>query len=61
MIGIAKPTIEQYNFLKEIIEEGKLKPIIDRIYKFDEISQAHEYVELGHKKGNVVITMGSAS
>ena len=57
--GVAAERREDMALLKELAEAGELTPVIDRTFSFEEIAAAHQYVDGGHKKGNVVVRISS--
>jgi NADPH:quinone reductase-like Zn-dependent oxidoreductase len=58
-LGIAKYTKEDVRFLKELIEAGKYRVVVDRSYPLEDVIEATRYVETGQKTGNVVLTLNS--
>ena len=60
-LGTAKPNKKDLILLKELLESGKIKPVIDRRYLLNEVPEALRYLEKGHARGKVVITIGHSS
>ena len=56
-MGVAKPNQNDLVFMKELLESGKVKPVIDRCYPLSEVPEALRYLEQGHARGKVVITV----
>ncbi len=57
--GVAKLTVEELQFLTNLLETGTLKPVIEHTYPFSEIREAHRHAETGHKRGNLVLSFTS--
>ena len=56
-MGVAKPNQKDLVVMKELLEAGKVKPVIDRCYPLSEVADAIRYLEEGHAQGKVVITV----
>lgn len=55
--GLAKESTDDFNFLKDLIEKGRLKVVIDKTFPLEQIAEAHRYAETGQKSGNLAITI----
>jgi 2-desacetyl-2-hydroxyethyl bacteriochlorophyllide A dehydrogenase len=59
VVIFAKPSVSDLNYLKDLIYNGKLKPIIDRVFPLSQIAEAHRFNEKGHSRGKIVIDIMS--
>ena len=59
-VGIGRYRKEELLLVKQLVEAGKYRPVIDRTYALDDVIEATRYVESGQKTGNVVLRMGGA-
>jgi NADPH:quinone reductase-like Zn-dependent oxidoreductase len=57
--GTASEKVEDLNFLADLVEQNKLRVVIDKVYSFENIVEAHRYASTGHKRGNVILQIGS--
>ncbi|MCI0804703.1 MAG: zinc-binding dehydrogenase, partial [Chloroflexi bacterium] len=57
LMGTVKPNSEDLEFIKELIEAGKVVPVIDRSYPLSEVPEAIRYLEEGHAQGKIVVTV----
>jgi len=57
VIGTARKNPDDLRYLTKLLEEGAIRPVIDRCYPLEQTPEAHRYVDAGHKQGNVVITI----
>jgi NADPH:quinone reductase-like Zn-dependent oxidoreductase len=56
--GTPKLLSSDLTLIRQLAESGQIRPVADRCYRLDQIVEAHRYVDTGHKKGNVVVTLG---
>ena len=57
-LGITRYAKQDVELLKQLIEAGEYRPVVDRRYPLEDVVEAHRYVETGQKTGNVVLTVG---
>lgn len=55
LTGVSKESAAEMKWMKDLIDAGKFVPVIDRVFSLEELVEAHRYVDLGHKKGNVAV------